>query len=191
MATTQPIRDKKQVRKLAEYYLHKGELRNYVLVILGIHTALRIGDLLRLKWDDIYDFEKGRVRQAVHLVEQKTGKSKTVALSKTVVGALALYAGSACAKGRFLLENPGTHKPISRVQAYRLIRTACEALGFDARVSCHSLRKTFGYHAWVSGASPAILMDIYNHSSMAVTQRYLGISQDDKDAVYMGLDVCN
>jgi hypothetical protein len=32
-------------------------------------------------------------------------------------------------------------------------------------------------------------MEIYNHTSFAVTRRYLGISQDDKDKVYLGLDI--
>ncbi len=49
MATTQPIRNKNQVRELADYYLRKGQLRNYALIVLGVHTALRISDLLRLR----------------------------------------------------------------------------------------------------------------------------------------------
>jgi site-specific recombinase XerD len=86
------------------------------------------------------------------------------------------------------MENPHTGKAISRIQAYRLIRAAAEALAFQQRVSCHSLRKTFGYHAWKSGVSPAVIMEIYNHSSLAVTRRYLGVTQDDKNEVYLKLD---
>jgi site-specific recombinase XerD len=78
--------------------------------------------------------------------------------------------------GGFIIENPHAGKAISRIQAYRLIRAAAEELGFQQRVSCHSLRKTFGYHAWKSGVSPVVLMEIYNHSSLAVTRRYLGVT---------------
>ena len=62
MATTQPIRNKQQARELAAYYLKLGKMRNYVLIVLGLHTALRISDILRLKWEDVYDFENNHVR---------------------------------------------------------------------------------------------------------------------------------
>ena len=189
MATTQPIRNKNQIRALAEYYLRKGQLRNQVLIILGVHTALRISDLLRVKWDDVYDFELGRVLVSFTIVEKKTHKTKTIALNKTAIGALAVLAQQAAQKGHFIIENPQTKQAISRIQAYRLIRAATEALGFDQRVSPHSLRKTFGYFAWKSGVSPAVIMEIYNHSSLAVTRRYLGVTQDDKNAVYLSLNL--
>jgi len=189
MATTQPIRNKQQVRELSMYYLTHGQLRNHVLIVVGLHTALRISDLLRLKWDDVYDFERNRVRTSITVVEKKTHKQKTIALNNKIVSALTLYAANAAERGRFLIENPNTKKAISRIQAYRLIRAAAEALAFQIRVSCHSLRKTFGYHAWKSGVSPAVIMEIYEHSSLAVTRRYLGVTQDDKDEVYLGLEL--
>jgi integrase len=187
MATTEPIRNKKQVRELADFYLRRGQVRNYVLVVLGIYTALRISDLLRLKWDDVYDFNTKRVLTSVTITEKKTGKVKTFALNKDAIHAIMLLEKNSARMGGFLIENTRTKKAISRIQAYRLLRAAAEQLHLQCRVSCHSLRKTFGYHAWKSGVSPAVIMEIYNHSSLAVTRRYLGVSQDDKNSVYLGL----
>ncbi len=189
MATTQPIRNKHQIRELASYYLQRGQLRNHVLIVLGVHTALRISDLLRLRWDDVYDFRAGRVKASISIIEQKTKKSKIIALNKAAVKALELFAAANAKPGRFLIENARTKKAISRIQAYRLIRAAAEALHFQERVSCHSLRKTLGYHAWQSNVPPAVIMEIYNHSSWSVTRRYLGVTQDDKDKVYLGLEL--
>jgi len=189
MATTQPIRNKRQVKELVDYYLNKGQLRNHILVTLSIHTALRIGDLLRMTWDDVYDFDKNQVRKSLVMIEGKTKKPKTIALHKAIIRALSLYAAIAAAKGKPIIENQRTGKAISRVQAYRLIRAASEALDFEEHISCHSLRKTFGYFAWKSGVSPVVIMDIYNHTSLAVTQRYLGVTQDDRNAVYLGLNL--
>ena len=187
MSATQPIRNKKQVRELSEYYLKRGELRNHLLIVMGVHTALRISDLLRLKWNDVYDFERKRVRENVTITEKKTGKSKIITLNKTIITALTICR-SLARKGEYLIKSrKGENKAISRVQAYRIITAAAEALGFKDKVSCHSLRKTFGYHAWKNGVNPAVIMEIYNHSNFAVTRRYLGVTQDDKDEVYRKL----
>jgi integrase len=188
MAATEPIRNKKQVRALAGYCLRHEQLRNHCLIVLGVHTALRVGDLLRLTWDDVYDFRSECVRETILLIEEKTGKTKILALNKHAIRALTLYAKQAAKQGRYLIENPRTKKAISRIQVYRILRDTAEALKLPCRVSCHSLRKTFGYHAWKSGVSPAIIMEIYNHSSFAVTKRYLGVTQDDKNDVYLRLD---
>ena len=188
MNSTEPIRNKRHVRELTQYYIKRGEIRNYVLVVLGIYTALRISDVLRLTWDDVYDFENHRVRNSISIVEKKTGKGKIIALNKNIIAALKIYS-SAAKPGAPLIINKQTRKAISRIQAYRIIRAASDAISFQIRVSCHSLRKTFGYHAWKSGVSPAVIMEIYNHSSLAVTRRYLGVTQDDKNAVYLGLNV--
>lgn len=189
MAATEPIRDKKQLKELAEYYLKKGQIRNYTLIVMGAYTALRISDLLKLKWEDVYDEEKQTFRPHVTLIEQKTGKTKTVALNKQVIGALSqcyLYR-----KGKFIFANNRKEpKAISRVQAWRIIHAAVEAIGLIGKISCHSLRKTFGYHAWTSGSiSPVVIMDIYNHSNYETTRRYLGVAQDDLDEAYLGLEL--
>ena len=81
----------------------------------------------------------------------------------------------------------GYNRHISRNRAWALIKEAWNDLGYEGNISCHSLRKTFGYHAWKNGVSPAIIMDIYNHSSMEITKRYLAIEQDDRDQVYRSM----
>jgi len=46
-----------------------------------------------------------------------------------------------------------------------------------------------GYHLWKSGVLPVLLMDIFNHSSFDITRRYLGIMQDDRDVVYLSMEM--
>ena len=57
MATTEPIRSKEQLKALADYFLEQGKLRNYVMIVMGACTALRISDLLRLRWREVYNAE--------------------------------------------------------------------------------------------------------------------------------------
>ncbi len=180
---TQPIRSYKDIQKLKKYYYKKEEYRNYLLVSVCLNSALRICDVLKLKWKDIFDFGKNKFKTHIAITEKKTGKSTRILINKSMQKDIILYisqTGMHCADEYIFTANG--EKPISRIQAYRIIKDGGEAVGLD--ISCHSLRKTFGYHAWKKGVPPVMLMKIYNHSSFDVTKRYLGIEQEDKDKVF-------
>ena len=187
MIAVEPIRDKQDIKAISKYYRKKGEFRNHLLIIIGLHTALRISDILRLSWEDVYDFNTNTCKERITIVEKKTKKSKTIALNEQILKALTLCfrTQNPLSEEPVFLSKRGTGKAISRIQAYRIIRKASEAIKLRVRVSCHSLRKTFGYHAWKNNESLAVIMEIFNHSSLAITRRYLGISQDDQDKIYL------
>ena len=187
MAATEPIRDKNELHAMAEYFREKGEFRNYALIVLGACTALRISDLLKLRWSDVYDEERGRFRVHIALTEQKTGKDKVIALNERAVYALRCYFPHR--RGAYIFASQKSDRPIDRSQAWRIVHEAATAVGATGHISCHSLRKTFGYHAWTSGVSPVVIMDIYNHSNYEITKRYLGVAQDDLDKAYLGMDL--
>jgi len=174
---------------MAGYYLKQGKLRNYLLIVLGVNTGLRISDLLRLTKNDVYNFEQCRFRTHIHTTEKKTGKRKSIALNKKVVNALRLCFGSDMGQPEdFLFQtNRKKRAAIGRTQAWRIVKEAANAIGVAGIIGVHSLRKTLGYHAWKAGVAAVLLMDIFNHSSFEVTRRYLGISQDDRDKVYLNL----
>lgn len=192
MGTTQPIRDKKELKKFMEYYLtNKINLRNYALIILGLHTALRISDILHLQWKDIYYFQTKTYHEHLQLYEKKTGKASYIAVNKHIKDALELYRLKINPQPEDYIFSKRTNPsyPLSRSQAYRITKKAAKETLFEKNISCHSLRKTFGYHAWKQGTSPVLLMDIYNHSSFHITKRYLGIEQDERDSIFMDIDL--
>ena len=59
---------------------------------------------------------------------------------------------------------------------------------YKGNVSSHMLRKTFGRRVWEaygeSDGSLILLSKIFNHSNIQTTIRYLGIQQEEIDAVY-------
>jgi integrase len=171
---------------MAEFWLERGSPRNYTMIVLGLYTALRIVDVLSLKWDDVYDDSLNAFRSHIVVREKKTGKMKVIAVNPMAIRALRLYLPKKKGEYIFASQRNGA-KAITRVQAWRVIHRAAKAVRASGRISCHSLRKTFGYFAWKSGVSPVMLMDVFNHSSFEVTQRYLGITQEDRDRTYLDI----
>ncbi len=87
MKVVQPIRETRKIEAMKKI-LRAGGKRNEMLFVLGINSALRMSDLLSLTVSDILD-ENGKVREAVNLSEQKTGKNKLFPLNdaaKKVIG---------------------------------------------------------------------------------------------------------
>lgn len=187
MSTTQPIRDMKNLELFKDYFKYvKPNPRNYALIITGLNSALRISDILHLTCGDVYDFGKKKWKSHITVREQKTGKINRILINEEIQKALTSYQShilSSAKEWLFHGQLP-TCQPLSRYQAYRIIKEAAIYAGLSSDISCHSLRKTFGYHAWKQGTPPALLMNIYNHSSYQITKRYLCIDQDDRDAVF-------
>ncbi|MCD7904799.1 MAG: tyrosine-type recombinase/integrase [Clostridiales bacterium] len=75
MRTTDPVKDRNDAERLLGFYLTKDNynLRNYLLIAVGLFTALRISDILLLKWSDVAT-EDGMVYDHIVVREKKTGK---------------------------------------------------------------------------------------------------------------------
>lgn len=188
MQKSDPIRNVDDLNAFKNYYLKiKPNPRNYLLIVFGLNSALRISDILSIKWENVYD-SSGNFKKHLNLVEAKTGKHKSIYINQNVVAALKQYLPEFSDRNHFLFSHTNDRsKKISRVQAFRIIKEAAEYYHLDGIISCHSLRKTFGYQARIQGADPAVLVDIFNHSSYEVTKRYLGIDQDDQDNIYKNI----
>lgn len=191
MSTTEPIKNKKDLIKFKEYYEKiQPDSRNALLMTMGLNTALRIGDILELRWKDVYSFEKKRMREHIRVCEQKTGKQNMIAMNGAIVKELKSYHrenGDIQPDDYLFQSKKMKGMGLSRFQAFRIVQEAANYAKIDAHISCHSLRKTFGYHAWKQGVPPALLMKIFNHSSYQITMRYLCIEQEDKDEVFRNI----
>ena len=190
MSTTEPIRNLDDIQKIKTYLIEHQRFRDYVLFTLGLNTALRISDILKLQWQDVYNFKDKTFCRRLHLIEQKTKKKNCILLNDNIITALHLLKdqlGSSYASEYIIKSRVSDNKPIHRSRAYDIIRSLAKELNIENPISCHSLRKTFGYQAWKAGYPPVLIMEIYNHSSLQVTRRYLSINQDDKEKVFMNL----
>jgi len=78
------------------------------------------------------------------------------------------------------LSQKGDNKPISRTQAYRILKKAGEKVGLET-YGTHTLRKTFGYWHYKKNKDVALLQKLFNHSAPSITLEYIGINQDTMD----------
>ncbi len=192
MCKTDPIRKREDIERFKQYFLDSGHIRDYTMVSVALNTSLRISDLLQLKWGDVYDFKQGNFRAHIDIIEKKTGKKNRIVINQESLLALRLWKDSLKeinAEMYIYKSRMGENKPIGRSTAFKIIKKAVNDLNLEGVISCHSLRKTFGYQAWKTGVQPALIMSIYNHSSMEITKRYLSIDQDDKDEVFLKMNL--
>lgn len=191
MSATQPIKNKNDLTRFRNYYKEEElKPRNYALIVMGLNSALRIGDILSLRWEDVR--RESAYRRHIWVREQKTRKDNMFPVNPMMVEALEFYRHylTGYSSEKYIFESQKDRgNPISRSQAFRIIKKAADQCGLGEHISCHSLRKTFGYYAWKQGTPPALLMSIYNHSSYEITKRYLCIDQQEKDKVYMEIQL--
>lgn len=174
MEFVQPIRDKNLIEDIKNELLKKGS-RNLMLFVFGINTGLRISDILNLKVLD--------VKNSTHVVlrEEKTGKERRFLLNANLRQQLEPYIKNMNDNDYLFKSREGNNKPLSRVQAYRIINSTIKKLGIRDKIGTHTLRKTFGYHHYQQFKDVAVLQSIFNHSAPSVTLRYIGINDDIKD----------
>jgi len=188
MELVQPIRDKRKIARM-KAILKLQNIRNYLLFTLGINSGLRISDLLKLKVSDVAD-ESGNVKDRITLREKKTGKSKDFPVGATAKKAILEYLDDAKPKlDDYLFPSRKGGGPLSRFQAYRILSDAAKIAGIKEKIGTHSLRKTFGYHAYKQGMDLSVVQKLLNHSSPGQTLAYIGITQDDLDKVYLTLNL--
>ena len=164
------------IRKLAKDENYKMSL----LIALGCFTGLRISDILALRWEQILSTEEFTI------IEKKTGKKRVLRLNSQLqqhIQECYEHIQPIGLKAPILVSQKGTVFTIQRInvilkeikQKYRL-----KVKNF----SCHSLRKTFGrqvYNMNSENSELALvkLMELFNHSSLAITKRYLGLRQEE------------
>lgn len=164
------------IRKLAK----DGNYKMSLLMAIGCFTGLRISDILALRWEQILGVDEFTV------IEKKTGKQRTLRLNPQLrkhIQECYEQIKPIGVKAPILVSQKGT---IYTVQAInRILKDIKKKYRLKIKnFSCHSLRKTFGrqvYNMNSENSELALikLMELFNHSNVAITKRYLGLRQEE------------
>ena len=164
------------IRNLAKDGNHKISL----LVAIGCFTGLRISDILALRWRQILNTAEFTI------IEKKTGKTRVIRLNTQLQQHIIECHNRINPTGinaPVFLSQKGTVFSIQRINV--ILKEAKKRYRLKVKnFSCHSLRKTFGrqvYNMNNENSELALvkLMELFNHSSVAITKRYLGLRQEE------------
>lgn len=188
--TVDPIKDKKDIARIAEYFYQKSQYRNELLFLIGCSVGLRGSDLVDIK---VGDFAAPNYQARIK--EQKTGKYRTVTLNPMAIQAYQALVDSmpGCTKDSYLFQSQrkGNHN-IQRHSFARILREAQHDLNLPYRLGTHSMRKTFAYHIFMDNQQTpevlAYLQHILNHRDSATTLRYIGLDAEKMSRFYQELD---
>ncbi len=173
MNIVQPIRDQEKIEEFKQALLAKSD-RDYMIFVTGINTGFRCGDMIKLKVKDV------RGRDYINRVEQKTNKQRRLKITPSLKREFKKYTAAMDDDDFLFQSRVGKNKPLSRTQVYNILRAAAREIGIE-EVGSHTMRKTFGYWFYKKYKDVALLQDLFNHASPAITLRYIGINQDERD----------
>ena len=147
---------------------------------LGLNLALRISDLLNLTYDD---FAGG---ETITVIKGKTGKTRIIKLNEKAQ-TIVKQRQALNPNDNYLFQSVGNRakklqKPLSREAVARKFAEVGNIIG--VHLGTHSMRKTRGYAMWDAGVPLEVIARVLNHSSPAVTMRYIGLEQADINKTY-------
>jgi integrase len=177
-----PIRDIKSVKAISA--LTKDNPRDHLLFVIGVNNGLRAGDLLKLKVKDVRDMKVGDM---LTIRESKTQKDNVLAVNKIVHRALREYLDRVQPDDEdFLFASRKGDSHLQSQAVSKLVKKWTRDINLKGNFGAHTLRKTWGYlQRTVHGVGFEIICKRYNHSSPAITMRYLGIEDKEVHSTLM------
>lgn len=164
------------IRKLAK----DGDYKISLLIAVGCFTGLRISDILSLRWKQILNTDEFIV------IEKKTGKQRIIRLNLQLqehIRECYEQINPVGINAPILISQKGTIYTVQRINI--ILKEVKKKYKLKIKnFSCHSLRKTFGrqvYNMNSENSELALvkLMELFNHSSVTITKRYLGLRQEE------------
>ena len=180
--TVDPIRKVKDIQAISK--MLQDNPRNHLLFVMGTNNGLRTGDLLKLKVSDVRSM---RVGDTLIIREGKTGKRNILVMNKSIHKSMQTYLEKLKpVDDAFLFSSRKGNKAVTIQCVNNMVKKWAGEINLKGNYGAHSLRKTWGYiQRTVYGVGFEILCKRFNHSSPAITMRYLGIEDKEVQNILM------
>jgi integrase len=170
---------------LVQKLIRKEDNKFALLIAVGAYTGLRISDILRITWTDLLSSDE------IEIQEHKTGKMRTIHIHSELREFINIvWNVTELNDAKFIFTN--RDRRVYCIQYInRRLKQYNRTYQLGVRFSTHSFRKSFGRRIWSqnnhSEKSLILLSQIFNHSSISITKRYLGIREEEIKDVYLNL----
>jgi len=154
--------------------------RDRALILLLLHTGMRIGELLQLKMTDIILSE----RKILLFIGEKNLHGRVVYYNQEAEEALEKWLGVRDRSSAYLFYG---HKgrELSYVSAWMIMKKAIQQARLEQKgYSLHSLRHTFATNMLNAGLRLEVLQKLLGHLSIEITLRYAKIADGTKEEAY-------
>ena len=166
-----------------------GEYKFCLLIAVGVFTGLRISDLLQLRFSQ---FENTEI---LTIEEKKTKKVRRIKINSDLKEIVERIKGKmkVLDTNQFIFINRYGTKPIDQSYVNVKLKEILKhyEITMDGNCSSHFLRKTTGSRVMklnnYSNEAVILLMELFSHSSPAITRRYLGLREKEILDVYDSL----
>lgn len=167
------------------------DLKQKAMTALLYSSGLRIGELCHLRYEDI-----SRSRMRIHITHAKNRSDRYAVLSQHALDILTRY-WLECGRptGWLFPKQHCPDKPIDTFYLSRHIHEQERLLGWEPRITCHSLRHAFGTHLYEDGADLLTIKALLGHKSLNSTTLYVHLASShirhvDNPFDRMGGDFC-
>lgn len=146
------------------------------ILVLEANLGIRVSDIIGVRSKGIPGLKLNSIvkdgsRYRLDIKEIKTGKSRTFTVKDEVYDYIKKY----CLENNIKPDEQIFKITQRTVQSH--IQKTCKYLGYPNNISTHSFRKFFATEMYTNNNYNIILVQkLLQHSSAAVTQRYIGIS---------------
>lgn len=162
-------------------YLESRSCRDTCLFELGVNCGLRVSELINLDIGDVWRYDAPVSR--LELTRTKGAKPRAVPLNGKAKASLSALIAHRRERGDRmdddapLFLNADGHR-LSRRGADYVLRGIFDECRISGKVTTHSLRKTFATTMLNRGAQLRVIQVLLGHSSLATTERYLSVTDD-------------
>lgn len=148
------------------------DLKPKTMVTLMYSSGLRIGEVCRLRYEDV-----DRRNLRLHIQHSKSRNDRYAILSKAALDLLTQY-WFECDRpmGYLFPKQRGEDRPIDTFFLSRHIHAHEDRLGWERRLTCHSFRHAFGTHLYENGTDLLTIKALMGHKSMQSTTIYVHLS---------------